>query len=133
VWDATTGQEVLVLGGHKQPVHCVCFGEDGQRLATGSADQTVRIWDAQTGKELLCLVGHSSPVIGVCFSPDGRQIISREFDGRQITWNLATGQPATAEGTYRAPSTSRSPDGRFFALREDVVIRIHRLPTVNPP
>src|SRR5262249_59415727 len=52
LWDARTGQELLVLKGHTGTVCSVCFSPDGTRLATASADQTARLWDARTGQEL---------------------------------------------------------------------------------
>jgi WD40 repeat protein len=133
IWEADTGTELLTLTGHTADVNCLCFNRDDSRLATGSADRTVRVWDAHTGKEIHCLEGHASPVIGVCFNPDGAQVISREIDGRQITWDLATGKPATSEGMYTPPWSPRSPDGRSFALREDMVVRIHRLAEADHP
>ena len=40
----------------------MAFSPDGQRLASASIDQTVRIWDSATGKELSALKGHAGPV-----------------------------------------------------------------------
>ena len=35
----------------------VAFSPDGQRIVTGSQDQTAKVWDAASGKELLTLKG----------------------------------------------------------------------------
>ncbi len=49
----------------------VAFSPDGQRLASASQDQTVKIWNSATGGELLALKGHTGWVRSVAFSPDG--------------------------------------------------------------
>ena len=49
----------------------VALSPDGQRLASGSYDKTVKIWDIANGQELLSLKGHGSWVMSVTFSPDG--------------------------------------------------------------
>ena len=52
IWDSATGKELLSLKGHTDAVTSVAFSPDGQRLASGSGDKTVKIWDSATGKEL---------------------------------------------------------------------------------
>ena len=43
----------MVLRGHDDEVRGVAWSPDGQRLATGSRDRTVRIWDAGSGAEII--------------------------------------------------------------------------------
>jgi WD40 repeat protein len=45
LWDARTGREVFELRGHSGPVLALAFSPDGNVLATGSDDHTIRSWD----------------------------------------------------------------------------------------
>ena len=54
----------------------IAFGPDGTRMASASADGTVRVWDTSTGKPIVVFSGHEGVVNGVAFHPDGHRIAS---------------------------------------------------------
>ncbi|NJL69956.1 MAG: hypothetical protein HC894_31695 [Microcoleus sp. SM1_3_4] len=45
-----SGQCIAVYEGHSHLVSSVAFSPDGEAIASGSQDQTVRIWNAKTGE-----------------------------------------------------------------------------------
>lgn len=79
------------LEGHGGSVTSVAFSADGQRLASGSRDKTVKIWDAATGACVQTLEGHSGWVRSVAFSADGRWLASGSHDETVKIWDAATG------------------------------------------
>jgi WD40 repeat protein len=87
ILDADTGREVGQLAGHTLNVADVTFSADGQRVATASADRTVRIWDARTGQEILTLRGHTLHVPSVRFLSDGHRLISASADQTIRLWD----------------------------------------------
>ncbi len=44
LWDAASGLELASLKGHTDRVSGLSFSPDGERLASASWDQTVKIW-----------------------------------------------------------------------------------------
>ena len=113
VWDAQTGNDQLILRGHTAQVHSVAFSSDGQRLISGSEDQTVKVWDVRTGQEMLSLRGHTDAVTSVAHG--GERIVSGSSDGTAKLWDA----PATAEVLRLAHSqpltaVAISVDGRFI-------------------
>ena len=78
--------------GHTGPVRGVAYSPDGTRLATASADGTVRIWDGTTGETLHILTGHTNAVRGVAYSPDGTRLATTSADGTARIWDATTGE-----------------------------------------
>jgi WD40 repeat protein len=61
----------------------VAYAPDGKSIATGGADQTMRLWETATGKELTSLKGRVGAVHAVAYSPDGR-VIARGTENKLV-------------------------------------------------
>ena len=114
-------------------MNSVAFSPDGHRIASASADQTVRLWNADTGQPLKTLTGHTSPVNSVAFSPDGHRIASASDDQTIRLWNADTGQPLGNPLTgHTSPvwGVAFSPDGhRIASASADSTIRLWPAPS----
>ena len=91
IWCLKTCVVVLTLTGHAGIVTRIAFSSDGRRVATGSADKTVKIWCAVTGACERTLKGHAAEVVGVRFSADGRRLVTSCVDRTVKVWNSRTG------------------------------------------
>ena len=89
MWNARSGAHLRTLKRHLAWVHNVTFSPDGQTLASGSLDETIRLWDVPTGEHLRTLEGHTDSVNSVVFSPDGQTLVSGSSDGTVLLWDLA--------------------------------------------
>ncbi|MBV7333108.1 hypothetical protein KFU94_33730 [Chloroflexi bacterium TSY] len=93
VWDAATGQQLVLLSGHTDSVRTPSWNRDESRILTAGDDGTVRIWDAATGAELLVLPVVSSDRTNMAaWSPDDRRILTAAGDGLGRVWDAETGQ-----------------------------------------
>jgi DNA-binding beta-propeller fold protein YncE len=138
MWDADSGHPFgQPLTGHSGQVTSVALSPDGQRIASGSFDNTVRVWDAATGKPIgQPLTGHTGWVNSVAFSPDGKRIASGSADNTVRVWDAATGhpvgQPLTGH-TGTVFSVAFSPDGtRIASGSADQTVRLWDPATGHP-
>ncbi|MGL4422011.1 MAG: WD40 repeat domain-containing protein, partial [Gemmataceae bacterium] len=82
--------------GHSDPVYAVAVSPEGQLVATGSFDQSVRLWAKDTGTLLRTYAGpsgHTSLVLAVDFHPKGDQIASAGADNTVRLWDVPRQTP----------------------------------------
>ncbi|KAJ7215608.1 WD40-repeat-containing domain protein [Mycena pura] len=83
VWNA--------YGMHSDSVESLTFSLDGELVASGSFDKSIRIWRVETGSTEILLQGHTKSVTILAFSPNRLYLASgsrHEYNVR--VWNLGT-------------------------------------------
>jgi WD40 repeat protein len=110
-----------VLFAHKNPVSSVCISTDGNLLASGSYDTTIKLWSLPDGALLKTLEGHKYSVNSVCISPDGRLLAA---SGNEVLSSYSMGK-----GLFSGkPKLSRSRKGsatiKLWSLPEGTLIKI---------
>ena len=106
VWNAESGTLAGRHTGHTGGVKALAVAPDGDVVASGSADQTIRLWHVKWREnvpELLPaggpLVGHLEVVQSVVFHPTERRLFSASFDCTIRVWDVDTGtEVATLHG-----------------------------------
>ena len=71
----------------------MAISPDGQYVAAGSLDKSVRVWDSRNGyviERLDGIDGHKDSVYSVAFAPNGRDIVSGSLDKTIKMWELGS-------------------------------------------
>lgn len=99
LWKWKTDKSPVNFGGHTGAVFTVAFSEDGNSLASGSADQTVRLWDVTSGEAKKTFSQHTGPVNCLAFDPRPKSGYLASVSGRRdgigrgevTVWDLQSG------------------------------------------
>ena len=97
IWGQQFASVAAEQTGHSE-IDALAWSPDGERIATGHQDGTVRIWNATTGQVLHTIQGYGCEVTSLAWKADGSQLISGDFDINhdcEITarvWDTETGQ-----------------------------------------
>jgi WD40 repeat protein len=130
LWDAASGEELMVLSGHANEVNEVAFGPDGMRLVTAGYDGTARVWDlspeAQGDRQRLTIY-HDQTVHSAVFSADGARMATGGMDGIARIWDAESGKLLTSLHGHSGDVTRVAffPDGqRLATVSEDATVRV---------
>lgn len=92
VWDSASRTLVKSLRISADSLFGVSFSPDGERIAFGCADKTVRVLRVADGKELVRVDNHSDWVLGTTFTRDGKRLLSGSRDRAMKLIDGSSGQ-----------------------------------------
>jgi WD40 repeat protein len=117
VWRVSDGALLHTLTGHQWFVFGIDYSPDGQRIATASGDNTVKLWLRSSGALQKTLTGHTFFVSGVAWSPDSARVATSSWDGTSRVFNTTTGATIkTFPDTDALYAVDWSPDGTAVAV-----------------
>ncbi|XP_065850802.1 transcriptional corepressor LEUNIG-like isoform X2 [Euphorbia lathyris] len=126
LWCTESFTPKSTLEEHSQWITDVRFCPSISRLATSSADKTVRVWDADNpGYSLRTFTGHSTTVMSVDFHPSKEDLICSCDNNSEIRyWSIKNGSCA---GVFKGGATQtrfQPRHGRILAAAAENLVSI---------
>jgi WD40 repeat protein len=125
--DVASNSVVKVLEGHTHHVLSLAWQEDSYRLATASADATVKVWDIERGEAIQTIAGFGTEVTALTFVGMSNQIFTSTINNTARLHDINNGQlvrqygPA-ADSLYGVDVV---PTGKFaMAVGQEGVLRV---------
>ncbi len=116
IWDAASGEEVLVKGLERSSISCLVFSPDGQRMAVSGMTRDVELLDAATGDVVRTFPGEFVFRSRLTFSPNGDRLASATPSGIEL-WDVDSGRLVRTFKGHVGPvlDVAFSPDGTHLA------------------
>jgi WD40 repeat protein len=112
---------------HTQAVHTLAFSREGDLLASGSADRSVRVWEVEGGNDPVWTIenAHEWYVNSVAFSPDSKLLATGGSDNAVRVWSienrkLLAGPRPPGHGS-QVFAVAIAPDGRVLSAGHEGV------------
>jgi WD40 repeat protein len=113
LWSLPHGNLIKDFREHSDRIWDISFSPDNQKLASASADTTVRLWSKDG--TALSILNHTAAVTSVSFSPDSQTIASASTDKLVRFWHqdgtLLKTLKVHQDGVQRV---NFSPDGQML-------------------
>ena len=124
VWDVETGNVIVELSGHREPVTTLDVLPDG-RVIVGDDDQLL-IWNIETGQVEATLTGGEGAITSLIVAPGGERVVTGDEDGSMRIWDVRTGEsrPLIDGHAARVTALVRRPGGRLVSSSFDKTLRI---------
>jgi hypothetical protein len=108
---------IRTLTAHQNGVTSIAMSADGQTLASGSLDKSIKLWNLKTGDLLRTLTGNAFGVMSIAMSADGQTLASGIGVKSIKLWNLKTGDLLRTLTAHQneVRSVAISPDGQTLA------------------
>ncbi|MBI1176217.1 protein kinase [bacterium] len=113
LWQRSRGDQQATLTGHTWIVTCVAYSPDGNLLASGSQDGSIRIWNPHTAKFIRAFHANEGAVWTLQFTPQGDQIVSAGSDGHVRVWDAENWREL---GSFEGQMARLSPTGDIVAV-----------------
>lgn len=113
MYDATNGNLIQPLRGHKDLVYCVTYAKDGKKFASGSADKTVIIWNSKL--EGILKYSHSDAIQCLAYNPLSHQLASCALSDFAF-WSTDQKAVQKHKVSSRINTCAWTNDGQYLAL-----------------
>ena len=87
------GTIYVTYRGHTKPVYALAWEPNGQSIASGGADDEVKVWNAASpaSQRVFTFYDHAGSVNALAWSPDGTRIASASADKTVRVWDATAG------------------------------------------
>ncbi|KAM4597233.1 WD repeat-containing protein 88-like [Fundulus diaphanus] len=101
VCSASSGQTLHHISNHHRSTITQCrFDPQSPRVASVSADRSIKLWDLQAQKATVSISSnHGNVISGCCFSSNGHFLCTASWDKSLKLWDLQAGQFRSQGGT----------------------------------
>jgi len=79
---------VQSISDNKFSIYSLALNSQGTVLASGSAENSIRVWDPRTCSKIMKLKGHTHNIRSLVINKDGTQILSASSDHTIRLWSL---------------------------------------------
>jgi WD40 repeat protein len=123
---------------HTNRVDTLCISDDGERLYSGSGDDTIKVWDTATNRLISSTKTHSTAVLALTYCSKHQEVFTGALNGGIKIWEAgsvrlihtqAQAHPNLASQLVLSEdaNTLYSVSGHAFFSSSDKVIKVWRV------